>query len=83
MNCGDAIRRLVKHFEPRYTLPSRCYFSGVALPELHSIVEMHIPELLATAISFKTDIWTSDVSRMNMLRLTAQWVDEDVVLRKS
>jgi hypothetical protein len=45
-------RQLVLH---RYTLPSRRYFSDVALPELHSIVETHIYELLAmgvTAISF-------------------------------
>ena len=60
--------RLVEH---RYTLPSRLYFSDVALSELHSIVETHIHELLAigvTAISFTTDIWTSDVSPMSTVR---------------
>ena len=35
------------------------------------------------AISFATDIWTSDVSPMSMLSLTAQWVDEDFILRKA
>ena len=53
------IRRLVEHLKPRYTIPSRRYVSNVALPELHSIVETHIPELLAlgvTAIRFTTDI---------------------------
>ena len=35
-----------------------------------------------TAISFTTDIWTSDVSPMSMMSLTAQWVVEDFVLKK-
>ena len=64
-------RRLVEH---RYTLRSRHYFSDVDLPELHNIVETQIHELLAmsvTAISFMTDIWTSDVSPMSMQSLTA------------
>ena len=67
-------------------LPSRHYFSDVALLELHSIVETHIHELLAmgvTAINVTNYIWTSDVSPMSMLSLTAQWVDEDFVLRKA
>ena len=51
-----------------------CCFSDVALPELHSNS--------ITAISLTTDIWTSDVSPMNMLSLIAQWVVEDFVLRK-
>ena len=79
-------RRPVEHLEPQYTLSSRHYFSDIVLPELHSIVEMHIHKLLAmgvTAISFTTDIWTSNVSPMNMLSLTAQWVDKDFVLRKA
>jgi hypothetical protein len=66
-----AFARLV---EPRYTLPSRRYFSDVALPELHSIVETHIHELLAmgvTAISLTTDIWASDVSLMSITSVTA------------
>jgi hypothetical protein len=29
-----------------------------------------------------TDIWTSDISSMNMLSPTAQWAIEDFVLRK-
>ena len=79
-------RRLVEHLEPWYTLSSRRYFSAVALPELHSIVEMHIYELLAmgvTAISFTNDICTSDVSPVSMRSVTAQWIDEDFVLEES
>jgi hypothetical protein len=78
--------RLVKHLEPRYTLPSRRYFSDVSLPELNSIVETHIYELLAIGVtvnSFMTDILTSNVISLSMPSLTAQWVDKDFVLRKS
>ena len=50
------------------------YFSDVALLQLHSDG--------VTAISFTPDMWTSDISPMSMLSLTAQWVVEDFVLRK-
>ena len=54
---GDVgFRRLVEH---RYTLPSAS--SDVAQTELHSNS--------VTAISFTTDIWTSDISPMSMLSL--------------
>jgi hypothetical protein len=69
-----------------WSSPGTHYFSDVALSELHSIVETYIYELLAmgvTAISFTTDIWTSNVSPIGMRSLTAQWVDEDFVLRKA
>lgn len=57
------------------------YFSDVALPELFSFVSRHTRGLLQAepnaAISFTTDIWTSNVSLMSMLSLTAQWVNEE------
>ena len=31
-------RRLMEHFEPRYTVPSRWYFSDVCLPEIYNVV---------------------------------------------
>ena len=68
-----------------WSSPGTHYFSDVALPELHRTVETYIYDPLAmgvTAISFTTDIWTSDVSPMGMLSLTAQWVVKDFVLRK-
>ncbi|KAJ4923698.1 hypothetical protein JOQ06_013977, partial [Pogonophryne albipinna] len=56
-------RRLIEHIEPRYSLPSRRHLADVCLPELYNVVANHIHELLATditAISFTTDIWSSD-----------------------
>ncbi|KAJ4924591.1 hypothetical protein JOQ06_003544, partial [Pogonophryne albipinna] len=74
-------RRLIEHIEPRYSLPSRRHLADVCLP----VVANHIHELLATditAISFTTDIWSSDVSITSMLSLTAQWIDKDFKLQK-
>ncbi|XP_073344212.1 LOW QUALITY PROTEIN: uncharacterized protein [Pagrus major] len=79
-------RSLMKFMEPRYTLPSRRHFAEVFLPEIHNIVATHIHELLArdiAAISFTTDIWSSDVSPVSMLSLTAQRIDKDFNLIKA
>ena len=82
---GDrGFRRLVGKLEPRYVLPSRRYFSDVALPELNCRVSAHLKVVLAanSHISFTTDIWSSDVSPMSMLSLTAQWIEDDFTLQK-
>ncbi|XP_041827312.1 zinc finger BED domain-containing protein 4-like [Melanotaenia boesemani] len=57
---------------------SRKYLSETALPELHGKVRKHIFEEIkdAKVISFTTDIWSSDVSPMSLLSLTAHWLDE-------
>jgi hypothetical protein len=43
---------------------------------------LKLKSMSITAISFMTDISTSDVSPMSIMSLTTQWVDEDFVLRK-
>ena len=73
-------RGLVEYMEPRYTLPSRHHLAEVYLPEIYSVVADHIHDLLAgdvPAISFTTDIWSSDCSPVSMLSLTAQWIDTE------
>ncbi len=78
-------KRLIAHLEPRYKLPRRKYFTDVALPELYQIVYSHINSLLhenLTAVSLTTDIWSSSVSPMSMLSLTAQWITEDFEKRQ-
>uniref|UniRef100_A0A8C5LQ09 BED-type domain-containing protein n=1 Tax=Leptobrachium leishanense TaxID=445787 RepID=A0A8C5LQ09_9ANUR len=73
-------RRLMQHIEPRYTLPSRRYFAETCLPATFERVAKHVQELMNTdipALSFTTDIWSSDVSPTSMLSLTAQWIDAD------
>ncbi|XP_057184493.1 zinc finger BED domain-containing protein 4-like [Triplophysa rosa] len=52
---------------------------------MYNVVSTQVHELLATditALSFTTDIWSSDVSPTSMLSLTAQWIDKDFKLRK-
>ncbi|KAE8296696.1 Zinc finger BED domain-containing protein 4 [Larimichthys crocea] len=77
--------KLVEFLEPRFTMPSRRYLTDVCLPELHRVVYSHVEKLIAEAvsISFTTDIWSSSVSQVSMLSLTAQWLDNDFVLKKS
>lgn len=78
-------KRLIAHLEPRYKLPRRKYFTDVALPELYQIVYSHINSLLhenLTAVSLTMDIWSSSVSPMSMLSLTAQWITEDFEKRQ-
>lgn len=52
--------------------------SDMCLPEMYNVISTHIHELLATdiaALSFTTDIWSSDVSPTSMPSLTAQWIN--------
>ena len=79
-------RGVLKYFEPRYKLPSRRHMAEVCLPELYHVVAGHIHDLLAgdiPAISFTTDIWSSDVSPVSMISLTAQWIDTEFNLVKT
>ena len=41
-----SFRSLLAHLEPRYTLPSRRYFSDVSLPALYDVVATHIHNLI-------------------------------------
>ncbi|XP_060794595.1 zinc finger BED domain-containing protein 4-like [Neoarius graeffei] len=78
-------RRLIEHIESHYSLPSRRYFSDVSLPALHEVVATHIHNMLdnVTDISFTTDTWSSDVSQMSMLSLTAQWIDDNFEMKRA
>ena len=66
-------------------MPNRRYLTDVCLPELYSAVYSHVEKLIADAvsISFTTDIWSSSVSQVSMLSLTAQWLGKDFVLKKA
>lgn len=79
-------RNLINYLSPKYVIPSRRYFSDVALKEMFDNVSKHTRSILHAnpnaAISFTTDIWTSNVSLMSMLSLTAQWVDDDFQLHQ-
>ncbi|XP_038157148.1 zinc finger BED domain-containing protein 4-like [Cyprinodon tularosa] len=78
-------RRLLSVLEPRYEIPSRQYITDRELPKLYDFVKRHIQSLLqdVSAISLTTDIWTSSVSPVSLISLTAQWVDKDFTLQRA
>ena len=49
------------------------------VPALCDVVAAHIHSLIDAKGSFTTDIWTSDVSPVSLLGLTAQWLDDHFV----
>lgn len=80
---NPAFQRLLAYFDPRYLLPGHSYCGDTALNELHRVVHSHVEGLLrehSPSISLTTDIWSSDVSPMSLLSLTAQWIGLDFKL---
>ena len=79
-------KRLVNCLDPRYTLPSRKYFTDQCLPELYQTIYSHIQNLMKddkiVSIGFTSDIWSSSVSPMSMLSLTAQFIDDKFELKR-
>ncbi|KAK0151276.1 Copine-8 [Merluccius polli] len=77
--------KLVEYLDPRYVMPSHRYLTDVCLPELYNTVHSVVEKLIsdAVSISFTTDIWSSSVSQVSLLSLTAQWLDEEFVLKKA
>lgn len=77
-------KRLVNHLDPRYVHQGRKYFTDVCLPEIYNTVYEHIKTLMSnvTSVSFTSDIWSSSVSPMSVLSLTAQFINEDFQLKK-
>ncbi|KAM6995349.1 zinc finger BED domain-containing protein 4 [Tautogolabrus adspersus] len=81
---NPAFQRLLAYFDPRYLLPGHTYCGDSGLNDLHRDVHLHVEGLLkdgSPSISFTTDIWSSDVSPMSLLSLTAQWIDSKFKLR--
>lgn len=78
-------RRLMNLLEPKYEIPSRRHVTDVMLPQLHNTVKKHITNMLQEdikAISFTTDIWSSSVSPVSVISLTAQWIDANFTLHQ-
>ena len=79
-----ALNRLINYLEPRYEMPSRHYRHDKGLPALDTKVREHVQRILkeATSVSFTTDLWSSDVSPMSLLSLTAHWIDSNLTLHQ-
>ena len=78
-------KRLMEHLEPRYIIPSRHYIVDKTIPRMHEEVKKCIAAHVekANAISFTTDIWSSDHRPLSLLSLTAHWVDTDFTLQRA
>ncbi|ROL46082.1 Zinc finger BED domain-containing protein 4 [Anabarilius grahami] len=58
---NQGFRTMLQVLEPRYTLPSRRYFSETAVPALYSECKDHILESLSNTdrVAITCDAWTS------------------------
>lgn len=68
----------------RNYIPSRPHITDVLLLKLHDFVTKHVNSLLQDilAVNFTADIWSSSVSPMSLIGLTAQWIDEDFIAQR-
>lgn len=73
---------LLKVLDPRYVLPSRKYFSDVALPQLYNSTHQMIAAELdgVSFYSATTDLWSSRVMQP-YLSLTLHFINDDWTLR--
>lgn len=73
---------LLKVLDPRYVLPSRKYFSDVALPQLYNSTRQRIAAELdgVSFYSATTDLWSSRVMQP-YLSLTLHFINDDWTLR--
>lgn len=80
----EGFSNLMKHLVPRYSLPSRTYFSRTLMPEIYKEIRTQVEVKLSTAkyISFTTDIWTSSVNNESFISLTAHYISCDTFQRE-
>lgn len=73
---------LLKVLDPRYVLPSRKYFSDVALPQLYNSTRQRIAAELDGVLFYSatTDLWSSRVMQP-YLSLTLHFINDDWTLR--
>jgi hypothetical protein len=74
----EGFKHLVSTLEPRYTLPSRTFFSETVIPDMYKKVKARVVSDLekATAISITTDSWTSRATE-SYVAVTAHFIDPD------
>lgn len=73
---------LVKTLDKRYSMPSRTYFSQVAIPELYKTCRQRVAAKLKTAKFFATttDMWSSRTAEPYQ-SLTVHFINEDFDLK--
>ena len=76
--------RLMKELEPRYSLPSRRYFSDVIISSIHVDVNHLVTQLRSSTnfVSLTTDIWSSDNSHHSFMSLVAHFIIDSTMEKK-
>ena len=69
---------LLKTLEPRYTLPSRRYFTEDVVPGIANNINSKIAEVLkdVTYLSLTTDIWNTSLTNQSLISLTSHWIED-------
>ena len=72
-------RQLLEHLEPRYSLPSRKYFSEKIIPEMYDDTVAVMKQMIdgMNGIGITTDIWTSSTNLNAFISLTAHFITVD------
>ena len=70
--------RLVKELEPRYTLPSRRYFTENVVTKIYENLKQEVSKAVSDVeyFSFTTDVWSTCMSNESLLSLTAHWISD-------
>ena len=79
-------RRILKALEPRYTCPSRKYYTDNVIPKICSGMKDEISKLISSeegSVSFTTDIWSCSVNNTSLLSLTAHWISDSFEKRSA
>ncbi|XDV25933.1 hypothetical protein PO909_029757 [Leuciscus waleckii] len=77
----EGFKQMIKTLDPRYEMPSRKYFSQVAIPNLYQKHRAKIETDLATVLHFAatTDMWSSRTMEP-YLSLTVHFISDEWVL---
>ncbi len=69
-------RQMLKTFDARYSLPSRKYFSGTAIPSLYASERMKVQQEVSSVAYFSgtTDLWSS-VGLKPYISYTVHYID--------
>ena len=74
----EGFTRLVKELEPRYTLPSRRYFTENVVTKIYENLREEVSQAVSGIeyFSFTTDVWLTCVSNESLLSLTTHWITD-------
>ena len=69
---------LIKELKPRYTLPSRKYFTENVVTKIYESLKEEVSKAVSGVeyFSFTTDIWSTSISNEPLLSLTAHSVPD-------